>query len=116
MRRPGSRWGGPPLLPLLQQLLEHGFQLADAVVQVPDLLTQFHQLRSLLRTGLPGLAFAFQLLGLLSHLFRLVVESGGVQIVDRLTQVLHAPLRVFRPGHSFFKILRQKLSWGERKA
>jgi NAD+ kinase len=23
--------------------------------------------------------------------------------------------RVFRPGHSFFKILRQKLSWGERK-
>lgn len=25
-------------------------------------------------------------------------------------------LRLFRPGHSFFKILRQKLSWGERKA
>jgi NAD+ kinase len=25
-------------------------------------------------------------------------------------------LRVFRPRHSFFKILRQKLSWGERKA
>lgn len=25
-------------------------------------------------------------------------------------------LRVFRPGHSFFKILRQKLSWGERRA
>ena len=25
-------------------------------------------------------------------------------------------LRVFRPSHSFFKILRQKLSWGERKA
>ena len=25
-------------------------------------------------------------------------------------------LRVFRPDHSFFKILRQKLSWGERKA
>jgi NAD+ kinase len=25
-------------------------------------------------------------------------------------------LRVFRPHHSFFKILRQKLSWGERKA
>jgi NAD+ kinase len=25
-------------------------------------------------------------------------------------------LRVFRPGHSFFKILRQKLSWGERNA
>ena len=24
--------------------------------------------------------------------------------------------RVFRPGHSFFKILRQKLGWGERKA
>jgi NAD+ kinase len=24
--------------------------------------------------------------------------------------------RVFRPGRSFFKILRQKLSWGERKA
>lgn len=24
-------------------------------------------------------------------------------------------LRLFRPGHSFFKILRQKLSWGERK-
>jgi NAD+ kinase len=25
-------------------------------------------------------------------------------------------LRLFRPHHSFFKILRQKLSWGERKA
>ena len=25
-------------------------------------------------------------------------------------------LRLFRPDHSFFKILRQKLSWGERKA
>jgi NAD+ kinase len=25
-------------------------------------------------------------------------------------------LRVFRPAHSFYKILRQKLSWGERKA
>jgi NAD+ kinase len=25
-------------------------------------------------------------------------------------------LRVFRPRHSFFKILRQKLSWGEREA
>jgi NAD+ kinase len=25
-------------------------------------------------------------------------------------------LRLFRPAHSFFKILRQKLSWGERKA
>jgi NAD+ kinase len=25
-------------------------------------------------------------------------------------------LRIFRPGHSFFKILRQKLGWGERKA
>ena len=25
-------------------------------------------------------------------------------------------LRVIRPSHSFFKILRQKLSWGERKA
>jgi hypothetical protein len=24
--------------------------------------------------------------------------------------------RVFRPGRSFFKILRQKLGWGERKA
>lgn len=30
--------------------------------------------------------------------------------------MLERPLRVFRPGHSFFKILRQKLSWGERKA
>ena len=29
---------------------------------------------------------------------------------------LERRLRVFRPGHSFFKILRQKLSWGERKA
>jgi NAD+ kinase len=29
---------------------------------------------------------------------------------------LDRPFRVFRPGHSFFKILRQKLSWGERKA
>lgn len=26
------------------------------------------------------------------------------------------PLRVFRPASSFFSILRQKLSWGERKA
>jgi NAD+ kinase len=30
--------------------------------------------------------------------------------------ILERRLRVFRPGHSFFKILRQKLSWGERKA
>lgn len=29
---------------------------------------------------------------------------------------LERGLRVFRPHHSFFKILRQKLSWGERKA
>jgi NAD+ kinase len=29
---------------------------------------------------------------------------------------LERRLRVFRPGHSYFKILRQKLSWGERKA
>jgi NAD+ kinase len=31
-------------------------------------------------------------------------------------QLMQKRLRVFRPGHSFFKILRQKLSWGERKA
>ncbi len=31
-------------------------------------------------------------------------------------RLLERRLRVFRPGHSFFKILRQKLSWGERKA
>jgi NAD+ kinase len=31
-------------------------------------------------------------------------------------RMMEKPLRVFRPGHSFFKILRQKLSWGERKA
>jgi NAD kinase len=31
-------------------------------------------------------------------------------------RMLERRLRVFRPGHSFFKILRQKLSWGERKA
>jgi NAD+ kinase len=31
-------------------------------------------------------------------------------------RILEQRLRVFRPGHSFFKILRQKLSWGERKA
>ncbi len=29
---------------------------------------------------------------------------------------LERRLRVFRPGHSFFKLLRTKLSWGERKA
>ena len=33
-----------------------------------------------------------------------------------LARRLERRLRVFRPGHSFFKILRQKLSWGERKA
>jgi len=31
-------------------------------------------------------------------------------------RLMQKRLRVFRPGHSFFKILRQKLSWGERKA
>jgi NAD+ kinase len=31
-------------------------------------------------------------------------------------RMMEKRLRVFRPGHSFFKILRQKLSWGERKA
>ena len=31
-------------------------------------------------------------------------------------RMMERRLRVFRPGHSFFKILRQKLSWGERKA
>jgi NAD+ kinase len=36
---------------------------------------------------------------------------------DRVeVRMLERRLRVFRPGHSFFKILRQKLSWGERKA
>jgi NAD+ kinase len=40
------------------------------------------------------------------------VGPGDVVEVRRLER----RLRVFRPGHSFFKILRQKLSWGERKA
>jgi NAD+ kinase len=30
-------------------------------------------------------------------------------------RMLERRLRVFRPGHSFFKILHQKLFWGERK-
>jgi NAD+ kinase len=40
------------------------------------------------------------------------VEPGDVVEVRKATR----PLRVFRPGSSFFGILRQKLSWGERKA
>ena len=40
------------------------------------------------------------------------LAPGDVVEVRRLER----RLRVFRPGHSFFKILRQKLSWGERKA
>ena len=40
------------------------------------------------------------------------MAPGDVVEVRRLER----RLRVFRPGHSFFKILRQKLSWGERKA
>jgi NAD+ kinase len=31
-------------------------------------------------------------------------------------QLMQKRLRLFRPRHSFFKILRKKLSWGERKA
>jgi NAD+ kinase len=40
------------------------------------------------------------------------VEPGDVVEVRKATR----PLRVFRPRSSFFGILRQKLSWGERKA
>jgi NAD+ kinase len=40
------------------------------------------------------------------------MAPGDVVEVRRMVR----RLRVFRPGHSFFKILRQKLSWGERKA
>jgi NAD+ kinase len=40
------------------------------------------------------------------------MAPGDVVEVGRMER----RLRVFRPGHSFFKILRQKLSWGERKA
>jgi len=40
------------------------------------------------------------------------LAPGDVVEVRRLGR----RLRVFRPDHSFFKILRQKLSWGERKA
>jgi NAD+ kinase len=41
-------------------------------------------------------------------------EMGPGDVVEVVR--LERRLRVFRPGHSFFKILRQKLSWGERKA
>ena len=40
------------------------------------------------------------------------VEPGDVVEVRKAAR----PLRVFRPRSSFFGILRQKLSWGERKA
>jgi NAD+ kinase len=40
------------------------------------------------------------------------VEPADVVDVRKATR----PLRVFRPRSSFFGILRQKLSWGERKA
>jgi NAD+ kinase len=40
------------------------------------------------------------------------VEPDDVVEVRKATR----PLRVFRPRSSFFGILRQKLSWGERKA
>jgi NAD+ kinase len=40
------------------------------------------------------------------------LAPGGVVEVRKLAR----RQRVFRPQHSFFKILRQKLSWGERKA
>jgi NAD+ kinase len=40
------------------------------------------------------------------------VAPGDVVEVRKATR----PLRVFRPRSSFFGILRQKLSWGERKA
>ncbi|HJX62399.1 MAG TPA: NAD(+)/NADH kinase [Polyangia bacterium] len=40
------------------------------------------------------------------------VDPGDVVEVRKATR----PLRVFRPRSSFFSILRQKLSWGERKA
>jgi NAD+ kinase len=41
-------------------------------------------------------------------------ELAPGDVVD--VHKLQRRLRVFRPRHSFFKILRQKLSWGERKA
>ena len=44
--------------------------------------------------------------------WRREVAPGGVVEVH----LMQKRLRVFRPGQSFFKILRQKLSWGERKA
>jgi NAD+ kinase len=40
------------------------------------------------------------------------VEPGDAVEVRKAAR----PLRVFRPRSSFFGILRQKLSWGERKA
>jgi NAD+ kinase len=40
------------------------------------------------------------------------VAPGDMVEVRKATR----PLRVFRPRSSFFSILRQKLSWGERKA
>lgn len=45
------------------------------------------------------------------HWSRDVMPGDVVEV-----RMMEKRLRVFRPGHSFFKILRQKLSWGERKA
>ena len=41
-------------------------------------------------------------------------EFGPGDVVE--VRRLERRQRVFRPDHSFFKILRQKLGWGERKA
>ena len=45
------------------------------------------------------------------HWSREVMPGDVVEV-----RMMERRLRVFRPGHSFYKILRQKLSWGERKA
>lgn len=41
-------------------------------------------------------------------------EVGPGDVVE--VRLMQKRLRVFRPGNSFFKILRQKLGWGQRKA